>query len=413
MGVCPVCGGGERSPLATAFWRCDTIVTDPVMGMVPVSGGAPGMMAPMPGWRQRACGNEYYDVSEIGGQMEFCEIDDSNGAIGRCFIDRRLVCGYCSDMRGGRRLCNDCIGKADTAKAQAEAGASYDKLRDGMDRVRSVCASLVDVPDPADRFLVLLLLAHRLRHDVLGAGTPGYPLAAEETRRILASSADAVLGWRTSQVWDTRSEQPLSWTFNSAALASAWLGTGRLQYATASSLSVITFLSTSSGRSKLVKQGKVDAWKIADGAPCYDEFSGGSVTPDIYLIPAGTIAHGVAARRELLPELNGADREPLGPSRLHLIFEAQPATRPCLPETAAGIFESLVDFRSGHGLAWLPRTVNDAMVVRRSSAPQPSHGTRSASYGSHLAWIPADGQARLTADIASEIPKLGVTGRAA
>jgi hypothetical protein len=312
-------------------------------------------MTPMSGWRRRVCGNEYYDAFELGGEMQFCAIDDSNGAIGRCAIDYRMVCGYHSDMRDGRRLCSDCIAEADAASAQKEALDAFDSLRHGMDQLRSVCSSLAVVHDPADRFIVLMLLAQRLRREVLGSGTPGYALAAEEARRILVASADAVLGRRTMPMWDAGSEQPGSWTFNAAALVSAWLEKGRLQYGAAVSLRVIAYKQTSSRRLKPVKQGNVSGWKIANGnRGSYGPGSYGDSgeRPDLYLLQDGTIGRVSCGERELHPEMGGADRTPLDMNHLPLVFEAQPATWPRLPGPVAGIFDGLLlNFQPGNGWA--------------------------------------------------------------
>ena len=313
------------------------------------------MVTPMPGWRQRVCGNEYYEAFDLGGEMQYCAICDSNGAIGRCAADHRMVCGYHSDMRDGRRLCNDCVAEADAARAQAEALAAFDNLRDAMGQLRTVCASLAVVPDPADRFLALMLLAQRLRGEVLGAGTPGYALAAEEARRILVSSADALLGRRTTPMWDAGSEQPGSWTFNAAALVSAWLEKGRLQYGAAVSLRVIAYKRTSSGRLKPVKQGTISGWKIANGSRGHNgpgSYGDSGGRPDLYLLPDGTIGRVSCGERELYPEVAGADRMPLDVLYLPFVFEAQPATWPSLPGPVAGIFDGLLlNFQPGKGWA--------------------------------------------------------------
>lgn len=254
------------------------------------------MKAPMAFPRQRVCGHEYHEASGlVEGEMQYCACE--TGAIGRCAIDHRPVCGYHSKMRGGRRLCDQCAAQFDLAAANAQAAAANAKL-DGqvaelqprLDGIRTACRALAAVPDPADRLLALMLVAERASQVVFG-GCPREVTerATPELHQLLMAEGSALCTPDVAALLRTTARNPALWTFNGPALMQHWQHTGRLREA-GSSLRLITTEKGRFGGVKRRTRGYINAWKIETGrAGSSGPYGGTAREPDVYLLSDGTI----------------------------------------------------------------------------------------------------------------------------
>ena len=319
--------------MAPAFWRCDSIVTDHWTEMRPALGGLPGQMVPVPCSRQRPCGNEYYEATSAdGGDMQFCAICDSNGAIGRCANDHRMVCGYCSQMSAGRRLCNHCTAKIaaeaaeaeDCAKVAAEE-ASFTEVRAQLDRALDVLSSLGKVKDEVDRFLVLMLLSDQFRTHFSHFGGKMLDRIYQELRTSLVSAASA-LGQRRSALWDVTSDSPAGWKCNPRAIMEYWQRTGRGPRDDACTrLALISYEKRAlRGVTKVKRQAS--GWRIGLGAT----HSSGR---DLYVLTDWTTVATLANDREVQELKKG--RPDLTLSHIHMLMKAGYVTPVNLPASLA------------------------------------------------------------------------------
>jgi hypothetical protein len=354
MSGCPVCRGNERSPLAPGFWRCESIVTDYQVGVVPAPGYPPAfqMKVPMAFPHQRVCGHEYHEASRLDeGEMQYCAC--GTGAIGRCAIDHRQVCGYHSKMRGGRRLCDECAARFDRAAADtqvavanAELDSQVAELRPRLEQIRTACRALAAVPDPADKLLALMLVAERA-HDTVFAGCPkevterGTP----EVHQMLMAEGEALRGPDVSALLSTNARNPVLWTFNGPALMQHWQQAGRLRDVNCS-LRLIAHEKGRFGGLKRRTRDYLQAWQIQAGQSGYsDSYGGGPGTPDVYVLIDGTIGKPRFQSLELPAE---AERDAIELSDvlalIHLRHLAPPALPPavttCLAEQANVTFPS-------------------------------------------------------------------------
>jgi hypothetical protein len=350
MGGCPICGGNDRVPLAPGFWRCESIVTDYQTGLIPAPGYPPAfqMKVPMAVPRQRVCGHEYHEASGLEGEMQYCAC--GTGAIGRCAIDHRPVCGYHSKMRDGRRLCDQCVARFDLAAANAQAGAANAKL-DGqvaglgprLDRIRAACQALADVPDPADRLLGVMLVAERAPQvvfegcakEVTERGTPGL-------QQLLMAEGNTLRTPDVAALLKTSARNPALWTFNGPALMQHWQRTGRLREAD-SLLRLITHEKGRFGGVKRKAREHLQAWMIKAGQSGYGGPYGGSAgAPDEYVLIDGTI--GKPGFRSF--DLSAArEREEIELSHVLELMRLRILARPALgPAVAARLAEAGATF---------------------------------------------------------------------
>jgi hypothetical protein len=95
---CPRCGGEARSPIATGFWRCESLITrtqpDRRGGSIPerVSG---------------VCGYSYQEGPHATADSPVC--DCGTFAIGKCRNCQRPVCGDHSRLEQEGRVCQHCL----------------------------------------------------------------------------------------------------------------------------------------------------------------------------------------------------------------------------------------------------------------------------------------------------------------
>lgn len=326
MGGCPVCGGTKRSPLAAGLWRCESVVTDHWTEMRPVHGAPPslGWMAPAPFAAQRVCGHEYYEATELGGEMQFCAICDSNGAVGRCAIDHRMVCGYHSKMRDGRRVCDECVSRQEAAAAAAAAQAARDAanaraeaasrtLRTYLDQVHATCAALSGVKDPADRFLVLVLIAQEKSRHLAGVDFPEAQHAGAELNQILASAGRSLLGRDSALSWDASVDGAPSCAAKWAALIDRWYETGRLSRSMSVNLRLTSYRRKAfRSMPSRVTHGYIRGWQIDVGSPSnrIRPGYGEPGTPDTYVLADGTVGATAHRSHDLQANLN---RSSVGP----------------------------------------------------------------------------------------------------
>jgi hypothetical protein len=311
------------------------------------------MKMPMAFPRQRVCGHEYHEASGLDeGEMQYCGTCDT-GAIGRCAIDHRPVCGYHSKMRGGRRLCDECAAQFDRAAADAQvaaANAQLDRqvagLRPRLEQIRTVCRTLAGAPDPADKLLALMLVAERA-HDVVFAGSSKEVTerATPELHQMLMAEGRALRGPDVSALLSTNARNPALWTFNGPALMQHWRQAGRLRDVNCS-LRLIAHEKGRFGGLKRRTREYLQAWQIQVGRSGYSDSYGGSPgAPDVYVLIDGTIGKPRFQSFELPAE---AEREGMELSDvlelIHLRHLAPPTLPPaiatCLAEQANVKFPS-------------------------------------------------------------------------
>jgi hypothetical protein len=285
----------------------------------------------MPFSAQRVCGHEYYEATELGGEMQFCAICDSNGAVGRCAIDHRLICGYHSEMRGGRRICDECIRKRNAKDAAAEdrtarenanwqAAADAQVMRTYLDLVQATCTALSEVKDPADRLLVIMLIAQtdsRVRRR-----------AGAELDQILVSAGKSLPGFLLPAASDDTS----GWALKRTVLVRHWSDTGRLSHRASANLHLVSYeRKTFRTKPSRVTHGHIRGWRIEYGiAASYDKFGGwrNSMTPDRYVLADGTVATTAPSSRDLHEQF---ERSPVDLPDLLALIDVEPGARPDLP----------------------------------------------------------------------------------
>lgn len=123
---CPDCGGAERDPIAPNYWRCRSLVTRYETVLIPDPSSGHGAMRPVQQPVQVVCGVEYPEGTVPEGTPSCACGTFAIGACGQC---SRPVCGGCSTMRGGRRLCTEDAHAFD-ATAQEHAAAEAAQARD-------------------------------------------------------------------------------------------------------------------------------------------------------------------------------------------------------------------------------------------------------------------------------------------
>jgi hypothetical protein len=157
--ACPVCGATVREEIAPGFWRCLGERIDVV------EHGGPGLTNPAlgPGVIRRErwvpCLAEYQE----GDGLSTPECRCGTFAVGRCADCRRFVCGSCSGMLNGRRLCSEDLARrqaairaeraaAEDAALQAEARRQEDKRAQWLAWVAQSRRALDTIADPTERF---------------------------------------------------------------------------------------------------------------------------------------------------------------------------------------------------------------------------------------------------------------------
>jgi hypothetical protein len=268
--------------------------------MQPAPGAPPwlGMMAPMAMPVQRQCRNRYHEANPQAGKMEYCSCE--TGAIGRCSVDHRPVCGFHSDLRDGKRLCDECVQRYDVEQARAAVEARAAELFERMSPVVAACAALDGVGDAFDRAFALFVMA-RTAHLYLGTAIPTQPAmrqspgdpAIDRARaaldEVLANAArhllDGVRGdWRFSPA------RPEDWTFDGRALIVGLIARHRLDLTTARQLAFATYIPSGFRGARYRTTGSVRGWLIRSGSHGTSGSYGSSGSPDIYVLEDGTVA---------------------------------------------------------------------------------------------------------------------------
>jgi hypothetical protein len=252
-------------------------------------------MVPVPSSQRRICAHEYYEaLGPDGGGMQFCAICDSNGAIGRCANHYRMVCGYCSEMIGGRRLCKVCAARiaADAAADQerAKAAAAESELAAARAQIApslAVLAALKDIHDEADRILVLMMLSEQLRRMVSRFSAYVLDVAHKEVLVGLVSAARSAFANPNSLMWDLTSDSPAGWTCNGSAILAHFREIGRSREDTLTALIYVTYEKRPLRGYGTVKY-RAEGWKIS---PL-------TVDREIYVLTDGTLVDRGSADRE-------------------------------------------------------------------------------------------------------------------
>lgn len=107
---CPVCGSGQRSPLAPGLWQC--LGQRLVRSAGPGAYGQPG---PPEVSQWVACATQYQE-GDAASSGPLCSC--GTFAVGVCQTCGQPVCGYCSSMVSGVRECNAHV--AERAAREAE-----------------------------------------------------------------------------------------------------------------------------------------------------------------------------------------------------------------------------------------------------------------------------------------------------
>jgi hypothetical protein len=131
-GECPTCRGRERRQIAPGYWECRS---QRLVGMQ----GYGTMQTPI----FETCFVRYQEADAL---MSVAKCSCGTFAIGICARCDSPVCGDCSAIYGGRRLCRGCLGMARQAERQAEQDAARTKKRkeeqDRADRLRRLEAAV-------------------------------------------------------------------------------------------------------------------------------------------------------------------------------------------------------------------------------------------------------------------------------
>lgn len=272
--ACPDCGGNDRSPLAPGFWRCDSLVTYYETVMAPAPGAPPhlGLLAPVTYPRQRVCAKQYHERSQQeDADMQYCACD--TGAIGRCSRDHRPVCGFHSQLRDGKRLCNECVAEHDAAQARAAARAELEAAeaaaRPELDKVRAAAAAARGLPDPASQALLLQLLEQGARRHLAG---PRYACISKSVGEAITEAC--------------RPEVP----FTAAQMVANFVSKGLLARHAATLLTLTSWERGAFGGMKRRKHGRIDGWLTQRGSSGTSGTYGTEGTPDVYVLADGRLA---------------------------------------------------------------------------------------------------------------------------
>jgi hypothetical protein len=271
------------------------VVIDHVTQMMPAPGMPPrlGMIAPVAMPIQRRCGRRYHErglASEA--DMELC--DCGTGMIGRCANDRQPVCGDHSALRGGKRICGECVAAFDVEVARTRRAQEWADLRQEVDHLLGGLSGLVEVDDEATRALLLCFsftVRHRATPDAWLRGASMHldlDLTAH-VRASFASSVDRVLTKRAGAGWDLSSASPQAWRLEPASLLRGWEDVGRLDKPI-DRLKIAETRTGFFGGSKMATVDHAYGWRIAYGSDGTSGSYGTPGSPDVYVLNDGTIA---------------------------------------------------------------------------------------------------------------------------
>lgn len=121
---CPTCGGTSSKPIAPTLAECTSIVEEVVVTWQPAGPG--GQMVQVPVTNSRVCGARY-PTPGSGGPMPSCAC--GTFAVGTCVECGAYVCGDCSEVVDGRRLCHKDMSEARDRIEAATAAALADEHR--------------------------------------------------------------------------------------------------------------------------------------------------------------------------------------------------------------------------------------------------------------------------------------------
>lgn len=134
---CPNCGSLIRDPIAPGYWRCRAVVPTRMPGP-----GAFGQQGPHEVLTPVSCRTEYHEAPVGGGAQVSSRCACGTYAIGECAECGTPVCGNCSRMHRGSRLCGVHFNVAlqveqmATARAREEQQAREEELHRAKVRAR-------------------------------------------------------------------------------------------------------------------------------------------------------------------------------------------------------------------------------------------------------------------------------------
>lgn len=159
-GECPTCKGRERRQIAPGYWECRS---QRLVGMQ----GYGRMQSPI----FEPCLARYQEADAL---MPVAKCSCGTFAIGVCVECDSPVCGDCSAIYKGRRLCRSCLGVARQAERQVKQDADRAKIRK-------------DEEDRADRLRRLEAAVAAARSSLKQRGVPTEQVAVLATRSFRSS----------------------------------------------------------------------------------------------------------------------------------------------------------------------------------------------------------------------------------
>ncbi len=136
---CPACGGNARLAIAPGFFRCQSPVA------VPGARFSPGTGTPEPAFVTTVCNTEYQEATGVGVPCVFCGTD----SIGSCQECGERVCGSCSAMIAGRRICRDHAAAARQAALAAHEASTSEAFRQVLEPVLGEVEARIAAQDDA------------------------------------------------------------------------------------------------------------------------------------------------------------------------------------------------------------------------------------------------------------------------
>ena len=280
--------------MAPGLWRCDSIVTYYVTGMFPTPGAPPhlGMMSAQSYPQQRVCGVEYHEATSRGNEpMQYCAC--GTGAIGRYAQDHKHVCGFHSKMRAAQRLCDQCASQFDARAASNALDRTFDAANGAVAEFRTVVSSLSALASPADRALMLALLApFRLKLSRSAQAHGVEDRVERAVDKVLMDGAASLLNGQLRQPGCDLSNAPGKWSIDPPQVMAHWRAAGMLTAGTSLQLDVLTWEKGLLGGMKKRTRGSVVGWRIGSGSHGSSGTYGSPGTPASYVLEDGTLGLG-------------------------------------------------------------------------------------------------------------------------
>ena len=258
---------------------------------------------------QRVCGREYHDAQLVGdAEMMFCKCNTV--AIGRCTNDHRPVCGYHSDFRENKRLCNDCIEQFDKHE-----------LDSALRPLRLLIEHVARLDDLADQFLALLFISPN-SIKIYGFG--------HEVEDLVTQARCTLLSRIKTEPWHLGNGRNF-WMFDPGPLMQRWRQSNLLGPPV--ELHRVHYEGRRSVVAAIIDGWQIQVGNVAPGGP----LSGTSAAPDMYVLSDGTIA--VVKFQSRIIE-RGSQKASL--DKIEDLIRLGHLTMPSLPPEANAAFNNII-----------------------------------------------------------------------